>query len=77
MISGGLLKWNDFSILCELFSYLPSFPGHFVAVRFNALSRNLETALQKEGIPSQVLAGQKFFDRVEVFCPLVASNYDQ
>ncbi|KAG8817453.1 hypothetical protein FRC17_011223 [Serendipita sp. 399] len=35
-------------------------------VRFNALSRNLEQALQKEGIPSRVLAGQKFFERIEV-----------
>lgn len=37
-----------------------------IIVRFNALSRNLETALQKEGIPSRVLQGARFFDRVEV-----------
>ncbi|KAG8813457.1 hypothetical protein FRC19_002409 [Serendipita sp. 401] len=49
-LSGGMLKWSDFAVL----------------LRFNALSRNLEQALQKEGIPSRVLAGQKFFDRVEV-----------
>lgn len=35
-------------------------------MRYNALSRAIETALQREGIPSRVLAGQKFFDRVEV-----------
>lgn len=40
--------------------------SHDTAVRFNALSRNLEAALQKEGIPNRVLSGQKFFDRVEV-----------
>lgn len=35
-------------------------------VRFNALSRVLEGALQKEGIPNRVLAGHKFFERMEV-----------
>lgn len=35
-------------------------------VRFNALSRSIETALQKEGIPYRMLAGVKFFDRLEV-----------
>ncbi|KIM27560.1 hypothetical protein M408DRAFT_24487 [Serendipita vermifera MAFF 305830] len=50
LISGGLLKWSDFAIL----------------LRFNALSRNLETALQKMGIPNRILSGQKFFERVEV-----------
>lgn len=37
-----------------------------LAVRFNALSRSIESALQKEGIPSRVLAGHKFFERLEV-----------
>ena len=35
-------------------------------VRFNALSRAVESALQKEGIASRVLGGHKFFERVEV-----------
>lgn len=35
-------------------------------MRFNALSRSIESALQKEAIPSKVLAGHKFFERLEV-----------
>lgn len=35
-------------------------------VRFNALSRAVEGALQKEGIPNRVLGGHKFFERLEV-----------
>jgi hypothetical protein len=35
-------------------------------VRFNALSRAIESALQKEGISSRVLGGHKFFERAEV-----------
>jgi DNA helicase II / ATP-dependent DNA helicase PcrA len=35
-------------------------------VRFSALSRTIENALQKQGIPSRVLCGHKFFDRLEV-----------
>lgn len=50
LISGGLLKWSDFAIL----------------LRFNALSRNIETALQREGIPNRVLSGHKFFERIEI-----------
>lgn len=34
-------------------------------MRFNALSRAIESALQKEGIPSRVLGGHKFFERME------------
>jgi DNA helicase II / ATP-dependent DNA helicase PcrA len=37
-----------------------------VIVRFNALSRAIESALQKEGILSRVLGGHKFFERAEV-----------
>lgn len=48
--SGGMLNWNDFVVL----------------LRFNALSRTIESALQKEGIPNRVLAGHKFFERLEV-----------
>ncbi|KAF5367496.1 hypothetical protein D9758_003744 [Tetrapyrgos nigripes] len=47
---GGLLRWGDFVIL----------------LRFNALSRAIESALQKEGIPSRVLGGHKFFERLEI-----------
>jgi hypothetical protein len=35
-------------------------------VRFSALSRTVESALQKQGIPSRVLGGHKFFERLEV-----------
>ncbi|KZT51747.1 P-loop containing nucleoside triphosphate hydrolase protein [Calocera cornea HHB12733] len=48
--SGGMLTYNDVAVL----------------LRYNALSRQVELALQKQGIPSRVLAGQKFFDRLEV-----------
>ncbi|EIN10179.1 UvrD-helicase-domain-containing protein, partial [Punctularia strigosozonata HHB-11173 SS5] len=47
---GGALNWSDFAVL----------------LRFSALSRTVESALQKQGIPSRVLGGHKFFDRVEV-----------
>ncbi|PWN41952.1 UvrD-helicase-domain-containing protein [Ceraceosorus guamensis] len=48
--TGGLLGYADFAIL----------------LRFNALSREVEKALQQEGLPSKMLGGSKFFDRVEV-----------
>ncbi|OCH89587.1 UvrD-helicase-domain-containing protein [Obba rivulosa] len=48
--TGGMLTWNDFVIL----------------LRMSSLSRTLEAALQREGIPCRVLAGHKFFDRLEV-----------
>ncbi|GMK55602.1 hypothetical protein CspeluHIS016_0206580 [Cutaneotrichosporon spelunceum] len=48
--SGGVLNYDDFAIL----------------LRYNALSRVLEAALQKEGIPSRVIGGHKFFERMEV-----------
>ena len=35
-------------------------------MRFSALSRAIESALQKEGISSRVLGGHKFFERAEV-----------
>ncbi|CAA7266986.1 unnamed protein product [Cyclocybe aegerita] len=47
---GGVLKWGDFVIL----------------MRFNALSRPIESALQKEGIPCRILGGHKFFERMEI-----------
>lgn len=42
-------------------------------VRFNALSRPIESALQKEGIPCRILGGHKFFERMEV-SNLIYSN---
>ncbi|KIO28354.1 hypothetical protein M407DRAFT_22412 [Tulasnella calospora MUT 4182] len=48
--SGGMLNWTDFAIL----------------LRYNALSRPIESAFQKHGIPMRMLAGQKFFERAEV-----------
>lgn len=48
--SGGMLGWEDFVIL----------------LRMNSLSRSLESALRKEGIPCRVLKGQKFFERLEI-----------
>ncbi|KAG0145759.1 hypothetical protein CROQUDRAFT_658266 [Cronartium quercuum f. sp. fusiforme G11] len=48
--TGGQLTYDDFSIL----------------LRYNALSRNLEAALQSAGIPSRMVGGQKFFERAEV-----------
>ncbi|KAJ7638238.1 P-loop containing nucleoside triphosphate hydrolase protein [Roridomyces roridus] len=47
---GGVLRWGDFAIL----------------LRFSALSRAIESALQKEAIPSIVLGGHKFFERLEI-----------
>lgn len=46
--TGNQLNWDDFAIL----------------LRFNALSRTLESALIQEGIPHRVLNGAKFFDRL-------------
>lgn len=64
---GGVLKWGDFAILrtptwfvCCWISYI------FNTVRFNALSRAIENALQKQGIPCKILGGHKFFERMEV-----------
>lgn len=47
---GGSFRWGDFAIL----------------LRYNALSRNLESALQREGIPHRILGGHRFFERLEV-----------
>ncbi|KAJ7593227.1 P-loop containing nucleoside triphosphate hydrolase protein [Mycena floridula] len=48
--TGGMLGWGDFVIL----------------LRFNALSRAIESALQKEKIPNRILGGHKFFERCEI-----------
>lgn len=46
---GGLLDYGDFAVL----------------LRYGAISRNVEVALQKAGIPSRMVGGHKFFERVE------------
>ncbi|KAL5640278.1 hypothetical protein ACGC1H_007523 [Rhizoctonia solani] len=48
--SGGMIGYGDCAIL----------------LRFNALSRVIEAALQQESVPSRVLGGHKFFERAEV-----------
>ena len=54
--TGGMLTWSDFVVL----------------LRYNAHSRVIEAALQREGIPNRVLAGHKFFERMEVSLLLLA-----
>ena len=49
-LTGHLLKYSDFAIL----------------IRTVALSRLLESAMGKAGIPYRMVGGQKFFDRVEI-----------
>ncbi|ODN83942.1 DNA helicase II/ATP-dependent DNA helicase PcrA [Cryptococcus wingfieldii CBS 7118] len=48
--SGGMLKFDDFAIL----------------LRYNALSRVIESALQKDSVPNKIVGGHKFFERMEV-----------
>ncbi|OBZ72374.1 ATP-dependent DNA helicase PcrA [Grifola frondosa] len=48
--TGGMLGWGDFVVL----------------LRYNSLSRGIENALRKEGIPNRVLAGHRFFERMEI-----------
>lgn len=48
--SGNQLNFDDFAIL----------------LRYNALSRAIEAALQSAGIASRMIGGHKFFDRAEV-----------
>ena len=49
-MTGGMLKHPDFAIL----------------LRSAALSRHIESAMGKAGIPYRMVGGQRFFDRVEV-----------
>ncbi|KAG9099650.1 hypothetical protein FRC06_005057, partial [Ceratobasidium sp. 370] len=48
--SGGMVEFGDCAVL----------------LRFSALSRAIEAALQQESVPSRVLGGHKFFERAEV-----------
>jgi DNA helicase-2/ATP-dependent DNA helicase PcrA len=61
-----MIQYKDFAILC-LSIYL-SFVIDILppTVRFNALSRAVETSLQKGLIPNRFLGGQRFFERMEV-----------
>lgn len=66
---GGVLKWGDFAILCTPIPdriYMILHLICFDQVRFNALSRAIESALQKQSIPCRILGGHKFFERMEV-----------
>ncbi|KAF2148759.1 UvrD-helicase-domain-containing protein [Myriangium duriaei CBS 260.36] len=49
-MSGGLLQHNDFAIL----------------LRSAQLSRHIETALGKAGVPYRMVGGTKFYDRAEI-----------
>jgi superfamily I DNA/RNA helicase len=68
-----MFGWSDFVVLCKFGSVclVEMIDRNMmivfdVLVRFNALSRAIESALQKEGISSRVLGGHKFFERAEV-----------
>ena len=49
-LTGSLLKFSDFSVL----------------LRSASLSRQIESAMGKAGIPYRMVGGQRFFDRVEI-----------
>ena len=49
-MTGGLLAYSDFAIL----------------LRSASLSRNIESAMGKAGLPYRMVGGPKFFDRVEI-----------
>lgn len=55
---GGLVGFNDFAVL----------------LRYGALSRNVEVALQKAGVPSRMVGGHKFFERTEWVAPTPPSS---
>ena len=65
--SGNVLNYGDFAILRELSLILrPSVVTLTIAVRYNALSRVIESALQKDQIPNRIVGGHKFFERMEI-----------
>lgn len=37
-----------------------------LSVRYNALSRAIESALQKDSVPNRIVGGHKFFERMEI-----------
>jgi len=73
-----MFGWGDFVVLRECHPYTPSIEmlTFRSTVRFNALSRAIESALQKEGILSRVLGGHKFFERAEVRHSLLVLVFD-
>lgn len=78
--SGGMLGHGDFAILRESFSSWVhmifkssgrlteerALKNFLSIVRYNALSRPIEQALQRGSIPSRLIGGHKFFERVEI-----------
>jgi superfamily I DNA/RNA helicase len=66
-----MLGHDDFAILREYPSTGPTELNDaqdvlLPTVRYNALSRPIELELQKQHIPSRLIGGHKFFERVEV-----------
>jgi DNA helicase-2/ATP-dependent DNA helicase PcrA len=37
-----------------------------IIVRYNALSRVIDSALQKDSVPNRIVGGHKFFERMEI-----------
>lgn len=64
--SGGMLGFGDFAVLRTSLLHSARTIYKLFAVRFNAISRTIENALQKEGIPNRMLGGHQFFERAEV-----------
>jgi DNA helicase-2/ATP-dependent DNA helicase PcrA len=62
--SGGVLGYDDFAILRKL--QLVCIHQAEDVVRYNALSRTIESTLQKDSIPNKIVGGHKFFERLEV-----------
>lgn len=67
---GGTLRWSDFVILrgscLQSTCFALCLSAFAISVRYNALSRPIESALQLAGIPCKILGGHKFFERMEV-----------
>lgn len=65
--SGGVLNHGDFAILRESRLMTMTRDGSDdPLVRYNALSRVIESALQKDSIPNRIVGGHKFFERMEI-----------
>lgn len=46
--------------------FLDAIPDKGPPVRYNALSRNIESTLQKDSVPNRIVGGHKFFERMEI-----------
>jgi DNA helicase-2/ATP-dependent DNA helicase PcrA len=64
--SGGMLGFGDFAVLRTSLLHNARIIYKYFTVRFNAISRTIENALQKESIPNRILGGHQFFERAEV-----------